>query len=68
MTPAHPPTPAPTGRDGVAPPTDQLAVDLRIALLRTARRLRSMKSLYELSDAQFSVLAHVHVQGPLTPG
>jgi DNA-binding MarR family transcriptional regulator len=47
---------------------DQLAVDLRIALLRTARRLRSMKSLDELSDGQFSVLAQLHVQGPRTPG
>jgi len=64
VTPPHPTAPAPTDRDG----TDQLAVDLRAALLRTARRLRSMKSLDELSDAQFSVLAHVHVQGPLTPG
>lgn len=59
-------SPAPTGTaDGT---TDQLAVELRIALLKTARRLRSMKSLDELSDGQFSVLAHLHVHGPRTPG
>ena len=50
-----------------APALDQLAVDLRIALLRTARRLRAMKSVDELSDAQFSVLAQLHGGGPRTP-
>ncbi|WP_337059341.1 MarR family transcriptional regulator [Kineococcus sp. G2] len=49
-------------------PTGDLAVELRIALLRTARRLRSQKSVDDLSDAQFSVLAHLHVHGPRTPG
>ena len=47
---------------------DQLAVDLRVSLLRTARRLRAQKSVDELSDAQFSVLAHLFTQGPRTPG
>ncbi|MGI4896249.1 MAG: MarR family winged helix-turn-helix transcriptional regulator [Janthinobacterium lividum] len=47
---------------------DRLAVDLRISLLRSARRLRAMKSVDELSDSQFSVLAHLHVHGPRTPG
>ena len=50
-----------------APPLDQLAVDLRVSLLRTARRLRAMKSVDELSDAQFSVLAWLHSDGPRTP-
>ncbi|WP_432483176.1 MarR family winged helix-turn-helix transcriptional regulator [Kineococcus esterisolvens] len=47
---------------------DRLAVDLRVALLRTARRLRSQKSVEDLTDGQLSVLAHLHVHGPRTPG
>ncbi|WP_432561219.1 MarR family winged helix-turn-helix transcriptional regulator [Kineococcus sp. SYSU DK003] len=47
---------------------DQLAVELRISLLRTARRLRAQKSLDELTDGQFSVLAQLFTQGPRTPG
>ena len=47
---------------------DRLAVELRVSLLRTARKLRSMESVDELSDAQFSVLAHLHSAGPRTPG
>nr|WP_205707703.1 MarR family transcriptional regulator [Kineococcus vitellinus] len=46
---------------------DRLAVDLRVSLLRTARRLRATKSVDELSDAQFSVLALLHREGPRTP-
>ncbi|WP_432523932.1 MarR family winged helix-turn-helix transcriptional regulator [Kineococcus sp. SYSU DK006] len=61
--PSSSPGPAAAG----APALDQLAVDLRIALLRTARRLRAMKSVDELSDAQFSVLALLHRDGPRTP-
>lgn len=57
--------PAPAGTSTTL---DQLAVDLRVSLLRTARRLRAQKSVDELSDAQFSVLAHVFSQGPRTPG
>ena len=59
----------PAARTRPTPPTtDQLAVDLRVSLLRTARRLRAEKSVDELSDAQFSVLAHLFTQGPRTPG
>ncbi|MEZ0165736.1 MarR family winged helix-turn-helix transcriptional regulator [Kineococcus sp. LSe6-4] len=47
---------------------DRLAVDLRISLLRTARRLRAQKSLDDLTDGQFSVLAHLVNGGPRTPG
>ncbi|WP_432491088.1 MarR family winged helix-turn-helix transcriptional regulator [Kineococcus gypseus] len=47
---------------------ERLAVDLRVALLRAARRLRSQKSVEDLTDGQFSVLAHLHVHGPGTPG
>ncbi|WP_432573615.1 MarR family winged helix-turn-helix transcriptional regulator [Kineococcus sp. SYSU DK005] len=80
--PAAPPAPpaAPSTAPSAAPPPgppparpgdddlDRLAVDLRVALLRTARRLRSQKSVEDLSDGQFSVLAHLHVHGPRTPG
>lgn len=52
---------------GVAP-LDQLAVDLRVSLLRTARRLRAQKSVDELTDGQFSVLAQLFNTGPRTPG
>jgi DNA-binding MarR family transcriptional regulator len=41
--------------------------DLRVALLRVARRLRAEKSDQELSDSQFSVLAVLERRGPLTP-
>ncbi|MEZ0491897.1 MarR family winged helix-turn-helix transcriptional regulator [Kineococcus sp. TBRC 1896] len=48
-------------------PLDRLAVDLRMSLLRTARRLRAQKSLDDLTDGQFSVLAHLVNSGPRTP-
>ncbi|WP_432542218.1 MarR family winged helix-turn-helix transcriptional regulator [Kineococcus sp. SYSU DK002] len=47
---------------------DRLAVDLRVCVLRTARRLRAQKSVDELTDAQFSVLSQLHGGGPRTPG
>jgi DNA-binding MarR family transcriptional regulator len=62
------PTGSPTGFSAGPDALDQLAVDLRVSLLRTARRLRAEKSVDELSDAQFSVLAHLFTQGPRTPG
>ncbi|NAZ82986.1 MarR family transcriptional regulator [Kineococcus sp. R8] len=67
-----PPETAPTrsaSLAGTAPPTvEPLAVELRVSLLRTARKLRAMKSNDELSDGQFSVLSHLVVHGPRTPG
>ncbi|MFB9378438.1 MarR family winged helix-turn-helix transcriptional regulator [Kineococcus gynurae] len=58
---------------GTQSPTDPLdhealATDLRMALLRLARRLRAEKSDGELSDTQFSVLAQLYLHGPRTPG
>jgi DNA-binding MarR family transcriptional regulator len=41
--------------------------DLRVALMRVARRLRAEKSDRELSDSQYSVLALLDRKGPLTP-
>jgi DNA-binding MarR family transcriptional regulator len=42
------------------------AAELRVSLLRVARRLRAEKSDAELSDGQFSVLAVLDRGGPLT--
>jgi DNA-binding MarR family transcriptional regulator len=72
-------SPSATGPDLATPPEDApgpgavdagepLAVELRMVLLRSARRLRALKSDDELSDSQFSVLARLDVLGPLTPG
>ena len=44
-----------------------LAADLRIALMRTVRRLRAEKSDRELSDGQYTVLAYLDRAGPSTP-
>jgi DNA-binding MarR family transcriptional regulator len=43
------------------------AAELRMSLLRVARRLRAEKSDQELTDGQFSVLALLDRKGPLTP-
>ena len=43
------------------------AADLRVSLMRVARRLRAEKSDQELTDGQFSVLAVLDRCGPLTP-
>jgi DNA-binding MarR family transcriptional regulator len=45
-----------------------LAAELRVALLRAARRVRAERSDEEVSVAQFSVLAYLERQGPATPG
>jgi DNA-binding MarR family transcriptional regulator len=44
-----------------------LAAELRVALMRSVRRLRATKSDRELSDGQYSVLAVLDRHGPLTP-
>ena len=43
------------------------AAELRVSLMRVARRLRAEKSDHELTDGQFSVLAGLHRHGSLTP-
>ncbi|WP_369052407.1 MarR family winged helix-turn-helix transcriptional regulator [Kineococcus terrestris] len=60
--------PAAPGGAAAGADVGALAADVRVAVLRTARRLRATKSDDELSDAQFSVLAHLHTHGPRTPG
>ena len=64
--PASPPTPAGgSGRGSVRAAT--LAADLRIALMRTARRLRAEKSDTELPDGSYAVLALLDRDGARTP-
>jgi DNA-binding MarR family transcriptional regulator len=46
---------------------DTLAAELRVSLMKSARRLRAQKSDAELTDAQFSALAMLDRHGPSTP-
>jgi DNA-binding MarR family transcriptional regulator len=50
-----------------SPRPGALAADLRVALMRTVRRLRAEKSDEELSDSQYTVLAYLDRAGPSTP-
>ncbi|BDO41070.1 MAG: MarR family transcriptional regulator [Cellulomonas sp. 73-145] len=45
-----------------------LAADLRVALSRANRRVRAERGSAGLSDPQFSVLALLTRNGPMTPG
>jgi DNA-binding MarR family transcriptional regulator len=45
---------------------DFLAIELRTAIMRTSRRLRTEASGDLISPGQYAVLAHLH-HGPLTP-
>jgi len=45
-----------------------LAGELRVALVRSVRRLRLERSSEEITDGQYSVLAALSKLGPLTPG
>lgn len=65
METTRPPRPVRPGRDQCRPAG--LAADLRVAVLRTARRLRLEKSDADLTDSQFSVLALLDRDGPQTP-
>ena len=65
METTRPQRPARPGRDQCRPAG--LAADLRVAVLRTARRLRLEKSDADLTDSQFSVLALLDREGPQTP-
>lgn len=56
-----------------APPTDTSpfaaeAAELRMATFRLARRLRAQRAVDSMSDAQFAVLAALHVHGAHTLG
>jgi DNA-binding MarR family transcriptional regulator len=63
-SPTSPPTSSPTSDD---PGIPVLAAELRVALLRSARRLRAERSDEEVSVGQYSVLAYLDRAGPSTP-
>jgi DNA-binding MarR family transcriptional regulator len=62
----------PTARDSDQPAPGafpaELAADLRVALLLTARRLRAEKADTDLTDSQYCVLAALDRNGTMTPG
>ena len=60
-----PPRPARPGKEQCRPAG--LAADLRVSVMRTARRLRLEKSDSDITDSQFSVLALLDRDGPQTP-
>ncbi|MGW6132169.1 MarR family winged helix-turn-helix transcriptional regulator [Cellulomonas sp. NPDC055163] len=71
--PAKPGTSAATAAPRPAPTAKQcrpenLAGELRIGIFRSARRLRAERGAADLPDHQFSVLAWIHMDGPMTPG
>ena len=47
-------------------PDTSLATDLRIAVNRLSRTLRAQKADTAVTDAQFSALARLHREGPMT--
>jgi DNA-binding MarR family transcriptional regulator len=50
------------------PSSRELAGDLRIAVGRASRRIRAERGEAGLTDPQFTVLAWLTKEGPLTPG
>jgi DNA-binding MarR family transcriptional regulator len=66
MTYANEVTPATTPRT-TAPRPAQLAADLRVALMRSVRRIRQERSSDAITDGQYSVLARLDCEGPSTP-
>jgi DNA-binding MarR family transcriptional regulator len=47
---------------------EELAGELRVALAKSSRRIRSRRGAADLPDPQFNVLAILLREGPLTPG
>lgn len=56
-----------TARGTVPSRPSLLAAELRIALMKSVRRLRNERSDESLTDGQYSVLAWLECHGPLTP-
>ncbi len=52
---------------GGAPDLVELADDLRVAATRAVRRIRQERSSDEITDGQYSVLATLSCQGPMSP-
>lgn len=44
-----------------------LAADLRVALVRSVRRIRAERNSDDITDGQYSVLAQLDCDGPQTP-
>ncbi|MEJ5912898.1 MarR family winged helix-turn-helix transcriptional regulator [Pseudokineococcus sp. 1T1Z-3] len=61
----EPHAPAPPRR---APGASALAADLRVALMRSVRRIRAEKAEGALPDSQYSTLAMLEHLEPTTPG
>ena len=57
------PTPASSVPD---PRPGALSADLRVAVMRTARRLRAEKSDADITDSQYAVLGVLDLKGPMT--
>ncbi|MFP5347555.1 MAG: MarR family winged helix-turn-helix transcriptional regulator [Actinomycetes bacterium] len=60
-----------SGRPAAVPIADMrpaaLAAELRVALMRSVRKIRQQRSSDVITDAQYSVLAWLDKRGPLTP-
>ena len=67
MTTATAASPAPAKRSA-APSSGALASDLRIAVMRLARRLRAERADLDLTITQVATLASLERHGPTTPG
>jgi DNA-binding MarR family transcriptional regulator len=48
-------------------PVVSLAADLRVALVRSVRRIRAERANEETTDGEYSVLARLECDGPQTP-
>ena len=57
-----------TGDTGDTGDTEALAADLRVALMRSVRRVRAEREDEDLSDTQYAVLTYLDRNGPTTPG
>lgn len=66
--PADSPPPRPTRRPGAECRPGTLAGELRVALVRSTRRLRMERSSEDITDGQYSVLAQLSTRGAATPG
>lgn len=66
-----PSLPEPTATRGAVKPAEirpaPLAAELRVAIMRTARKVRQQKSSEAITTGQYSVLAWLDNRGPLTP-
>jgi DNA-binding MarR family transcriptional regulator len=62
-----PPAAAPSPPSGDECRPAPLAADLRVALMRSVRRIRQEKSSDAISGGQYAVLAVLDQRGPMTP-